>query len=127
MKEEVNGNAQPEKPMSPVQCVSEEPPTTMQTESPDVDETKPKCPFAHDETSTSDQTADTNLIPETNGEATTSESVPEDRQTGLGSFKLAKIETVKENLKSQSLNVEQIYDYCRSLFKFKSIRVMRFK
>lgn len=39
----------------------------------------------------------------------------------------AVIETVKENLEKQSLSAEQITDYCRKLFHFKQIRVMRFK
>lgn len=50
-----------------------------------------------------------------------------DKPTGLGSFTTAKIETVKENLKAQSLTVQQINDYCKPLFIFKNIRVMRFK
>lgn len=44
----------------------------------------------------------------------------------LGPFSNAKIETVKENLKEQSLTVQQINDYCKSLFIFKHIRVMHF-
>lgn len=39
----------------------------------------------------------------------------------------AVIETVQENLEKQSLNAEQVTDYCRKLFQFKNIRVMRFK
>lgn len=39
----------------------------------------------------------------------------------------AVIETVKENLEKQSLSAEQITEYCRKLFHFKEIRVMRFK
>lgn len=44
----------------------------------------------------------------------------------FGAFTNAKIETVNENLKEQSLTVQQINDYCKSLFIFKNIRVMRF-
>lgn len=44
----------------------------------------------------------------------------------FGAFSNAKIETVKENLKEQSLTVQQINDYCKNLFVFKNIRVMRF-
>lgn len=44
----------------------------------------------------------------------------------FGAFSNAKIETVKENLKEQSLTVQQINDYCKNLFIFKNIRVMRF-
>ncbi|CAD7092377.1 unnamed protein product [Hermetia illucens] len=39
----------------------------------------------------------------------------------------AKIETVTENLKAQSLTAAQVNEYCRKLFHFKTIRVMRFK
>lgn len=44
-----------------------------------------------------------------------------------GCLGTAKIETVTENTKAQSLTVHQITDYCKSLFVFKQIRVMRFK
>lgn len=37
------------------------------------------------------------------------------------------IETAKENLKNESLTPQQVTDYCRKLFLFKEIRVMRFK
>lgn len=40
---------------------------------------------------------------------------------------LAKIETVAEHIKEQSLNDQQLNDYCKSLFIFKKLRVMRFK
>lgn len=39
----------------------------------------------------------------------------------------AKIETVKENIALQNLSPEQLREYCQSLFKFKTIQVMRFK
>lgn len=39
----------------------------------------------------------------------------------------AKIETVTENLKAQSLTSPQVIEYCKQLFHFKTIRVMRFK
>lgn len=44
-----------------------------------------------------------------------------------GCFGAAKIETITENTKAQSLNSQQITDYCKSLFIFKKLRVMRFK
>ncbi|XP_055374261.1 microprocessor complex subunit DGCR8 [Condylostylus longicornis] len=37
------------------------------------------------------------------------------------------IETAKENIESQSLSPESITEYCKRLFKFKTIRVMRFR
>lgn len=49
------------------------------------------------------------------------------KPTGLGTLTTPKIETVTENLKAQSLTDQQINDYCKSLFIFKNIRVMRFK
>lgn len=39
----------------------------------------------------------------------------------------AKIETVTENLKAHSLTGAQLQEYCKKLFHFKTIRVMRFK
>lgn len=39
----------------------------------------------------------------------------------------AKIETVDENLKAQSLTADAFQQYCKKLFRFKTIRVMRFK
>ncbi|XP_050069019.1 microprocessor complex subunit DGCR8 [Anopheles maculipalpis] len=39
----------------------------------------------------------------------------------------AKIETVTENLKAQSLTPDAVMDYCKKLFRFKTIRVLRFK
>lgn len=39
----------------------------------------------------------------------------------------AKIETVDENLKAQSLTADAFQAYCKKLFRFKTIRVMRFK
>lgn len=39
----------------------------------------------------------------------------------------AVIETAKENLKKESLTPQQVTEYCRKLFRFKEIRVMRFK
>lgn len=44
----------------------------------------------------------------------------------FGAFTNAKIETVKENLQEQSLTIPQINEYCKNLFVFKNIRVMRF-
>lgn len=40
---------------------------------------------------------------------------------------IAKVETVSENLKAHSLNPQQFTEYCKKLFRFKPIRVMRFK
>lgn len=72
-----------------------------------------------------------------NGEATTTQTEneaenPTDQPPAakkprlLGPLSNARIETVKENLKEQSLTIPQINDYCKSLFVFKNIRVMRF-
>lgn len=40
---------------------------------------------------------------------------------------IAKVETVSENLKAHSLTPPQFTEYCKKLFNFKTIRVMRFK
>ncbi|XP_058823368.1 microprocessor complex subunit DGCR8 [Topomyia yanbarensis] len=39
----------------------------------------------------------------------------------------ARIETVNDNLKAHSLTADLFQEYCKKLFKFKTIRVMRFK
>lgn len=39
----------------------------------------------------------------------------------------ARIETIQENRATHSLNSEQIRDYCKALFRFKAIKVMRFQ
>ncbi|XP_044012013.1 microprocessor complex subunit DGCR8 isoform X2 [Aphidius gifuensis] len=39
----------------------------------------------------------------------------------------AKIETIQENLAAHSLDSEQLREYCQTLFRFKSIKVMRFQ
>ncbi|XP_044741580.1 microprocessor complex subunit DGCR8 [Chrysoperla carnea] len=39
----------------------------------------------------------------------------------------ARIETVQENLQVQSLDAEEFREYCKKIFKFKTIKVMRFK
>lgn len=91
-----------------------------------------KCPFVQNgagphesaDTSGTDTNAESS---ESNSVALAEASTTNDKPVGLGSFKMAKIETVKENLEAQSLNVQQINDYCKSLFIFKNIRVMRFK
>lgn len=101
-------------------------------------ESSNKCPVMHNgnHESESKQEANGDIDIEnkelTNGET---ETVPNENQsnnqpakpTGLGSLTTAKIETVTENLKAQSLTVQQINEYCKALFVFKNIRVMRFK
>ncbi|KAK0163293.1 hypothetical protein PV327_006991 [Microctonus hyperodae] len=39
----------------------------------------------------------------------------------------AKIETIQENLAAHSLDSERLRNYCQSLFRFKTIKVMRFQ
>ncbi|XP_026468757.1 microprocessor complex subunit DGCR8 [Ctenocephalides felis] len=57
-----------------------------------------------------------------------SNSNPENNAVNASlSLPCAKIETAQENLASQSLSPEQLREYCSNLFKFKVIKVMRFK
>lgn len=42
-------------------------------------------------------------------------------------FPNAKIETVQENIEMQNLSSEQIREYCEKLFKFQTMKVLRFK
>ncbi|XP_014204775.1 microprocessor complex subunit DGCR8 [Copidosoma floridanum] len=48
-------------------------------------------------------------------------------QTESCTFPNAKIETIQENRATQSIDGEGLREYCQSLFRFKSIKVMRFK
>lgn len=65
-----------------------------------------------------------NGIIDTNGLNTNSDNRLVNGQLSLP---CAKIETAQENLASQSLSPEQLREYCSKLFKFKVIKVMRFK
>lgn len=48
-------------------------------------------------------------------------------ETNLLSLPNARIETVTENEETKSLTSAQVQEYCKKLFKFRTIRVMRFK
>lgn len=49
------------------------------------------------------------------------------QDTQAHSLPNAKIETIQENRATQSLDGECLREYCQSLFRFKTIKVMRFK
>lgn len=53
----------------------------------------------------------------------------ERKSSGVEASKLpsAKIETIQENLANHSLDSERLRKYCQSLFRFKTIKVMRFQ
>ena len=91
------------------------------------------CPFANgdnsngkDEAAVTETTTKATTPNETNKNDGDDKPPPAKRPRVFGAFSNAKIETVKENLKEQSLTVQQINDYCKNLFIFKNIRVMRF-
>lgn len=83
------------------------------------------CPYANGQSSNVEETA---IVPSTDLMDDKSEEKPPPAKKPriLEAFSNAKIETVKENLKEQSLTVQQINEYCNNLFIFKNIRVMRF-
>lgn len=83
------------------------------------------CPYANGESSNGKDEA-TMTATETNNDESNETPPPAKRTRIFGGFSNAKIETVNENLKAQSLTVEQINEYCKNLFVFKNIRVMRF-
>lgn len=98
----------------------------------------PQCPFAQSKKNIENENANNEIVDaeneNLNEEATNeidteaeSNDKTKSNQVGLGMFANAKIETVKENLMQQSLTSQQLYDYCKSLFLFKTVRVMRFK
>lgn len=83
------------------------------------------CPHANGEALT--ETNDSTTAPADQDNASEAERPPPTKKPRIfGAFSNAKIETVNENLKEQSLTVQQINDYCNNLFVFKNIRVMRF-
>lgn len=59
-----------------------------------------------------------------NGDLATESHTNESKTLSLPN---ARIETVVENEEAKSLTSEQVQDYCNNLFKFRTIRVMRFK
>ncbi|ALC45974.1 pasha [Drosophila busckii] len=74
------------------------------------------CPIVHNAS---------NNLDVTGGEAATpTEPKPEVSKTVIPA---AKIVTVKENTQLESLTPDQLNSYCRKLFKFKTIRVLRFR
>lgn len=57
------------------------------------------------------------------------EETPKEEVTNVGGVPLpnARIETVQENLEKHSLNPNQVKEYCENLFKFNTIKVMRYE
>lgn len=91
------------------------------------------CPYANgnssngnEEAVTTEKTTNATTPNEANKNECDDKPPPAKRPRVFGAFSNAKIETVKENLKEQSLTVQQISEYCKNLFIFKNIRVMRF-
>lgn len=86
------------------------------------------CPYANGEKSHENgEEAGQNAGQEvTSSDQNTDDTPPTKKPRVIGAFSNAKIETVHENLKDQSLTVQQINDYCNKLFVFRNIRVMRF-
>lgn len=91
------------------------------------DKSKPTsgCPYANGENSNGNDETSPAQNP-TKKDECDEQPPPAKKPRVFGAFSNAKIETVKENLKEQSLTVQQINDYCKNLFIFKNIRVMRF-
>lgn len=77
-----------------------------------------ECPFAINNNS---QTNSCDDRPEVNGGTT----VPQPPHGTVPPP--AKIVTVKENTKAQSITAQELNDYCKKLFKFKTIKVLRFE
>lgn len=91
-----------------------------------VDNSNPDsvCPFANGDKSNGAEES-TAVLNDSN-KVSDEKPPPAKKPRIFGAFSNAKIETVKENLEEQSLTVQQINDYCKSLFVFRNIRVMRF-
>lgn len=112
------------------ECVEQENLDILNVEESERTTESPKqtsgCPYANGEISNGIE----DPVHEAPSDAKTEESEekppPAKKPRTLGTFSNAKIETVNENLKEQSLTTQQINDYCENLFIFKKIRVMRF-
>lgn len=90
-------------------------------------ENSSSCPYANGESKSKNNGSTTTSSNDDIKEENNIDKPPVTKKPRIfGAFSNAKIETVKENLKEQSLTVQQINDYCKSLFIFKNIRVMRF-
>lgn len=98
-----------------------------ETHSLENGEEQQKCPFASSEDKSDENTDAAPKVDPVDADKGAEESGASNALTGLGQFAAAKIETVKENLKAQSLTSDELNSYCAALFKFKTIRVMRFK
>lgn len=83
-----------------------------------------ECPLANGEKSNGTDEVPT-ILSDSN-KISDDKPPPAKKPRMFGAYSNAKIETVKENLKEQSLTVQQINEYCKNLFVFKNIRVMRF-
>lgn len=80
-----------------------------------------RCPFNHTKTNTGNNE---NEVPE-------SEGIPLNRQPVVlpGGIVMPppRVETINTSWKTQHLSAEQINDYCKKLFKFKTVNIMHFK
>ncbi|CAD6991191.1 unnamed protein product [Ceratitis capitata] len=106
----------------------------------DNNQVVPSCPFAGNNSTTATEISKPAAVsPSTNGEIsdTTLNTVPSTTATSadlvanVAALKSlvppAKIVTVTENTQKESLLPDQLNDYCSKLFKFKVIRVLRFR
>lgn len=86
------------------------------------------CPYANGQSQNVNGEGETvnETLADVKNEQSEENQPPAKKPRMLEAFTNAKIETVKENLKEQSLTVQQINEYCKDLFIFKNIKVMRF-
>ncbi|XP_055853781.1 microprocessor complex subunit DGCR8 [Episyrphus balteatus] len=88
-----------------------------------------KCPFAAGAINSQSNNSDD--APQVNGGDTivssSTNSTNNKTMSHLAAVPAAKIVTVKENTKAQSITAQELNDYCKKLFKFKNIKVLRFE
>ncbi|XP_037812348.1 microprocessor complex subunit DGCR8 [Lucilia sericata] len=140
-----------EKEANQTEVTSTEVTTTSSTTAGTTNSAPARCPFgftANNNASSNTQTpaatssseTSTNTLSEKNGnkenstDTTTTTTTTQDSSTNpLDKDKLrslvpaAKIVTVNENIQKESLTPDQFNQYCKKLFKFRVIRVLRFR
>lgn len=125
--------------------------TTLEDNQTEVSSTEPssttietlptaaRCPFGFSantiEDNTTSVTTATNAVSEQNGLPSNKENTnesssptnPVDKDKLRSLVPAAKIVTVNENIQKESLTPDQFNQYCKKLFKFRVIRVLRFR
>ncbi|XP_055905342.1 microprocessor complex subunit DGCR8 [Eupeodes corollae] len=87
-----------------------------------------ECPFAADAANSQSNSSSDDRPQVNGGETVNNNNINSNKTTShLATVPAAKIVTVKENTKAQSISAQELNEYCQKLFKFKTIKVLRFE